>query len=210
MKLKSVNSPETLDALLVRVRRCTLCEPDLPCGARPVVQADARARILVASQAPGRKVHDTGIPFNDPSGDRLRTWMGVSRETFYDAEHIAIVPMGFCYPGKGKSGDLPPRLECAPAWRENLLSHLPNLQLVLVIGQYALAYHLPGPKKSVTENVRNWRSLWPGMLPLPHPSPRNNLWLRRNPWFEHDVIPALQARVAELLQNTESGPPDPD
>ena len=198
---ETIRAAETLEALLQRVRRCTLCEPVLPCGARPVVQADRRARILVAGQAPGRKVHQTGIPFNDPSGDRLREWMGVSRETFYDASRIAIVPMGFCYPGKGKAGDLPPRPECAPAWRGNLLDHLPDLQLVLAIGQYAHAYHLPGPKRSVTDNVRNWRAVWPGVLPLPHPSPRNNLWLRRNAWFEVEIIPVLQAQIAALLQD---------
>jgi len=154
---------------------------------------------LVVGQAPGRRVHETGLPFNDPSGDRLRQWMGITRESFYDERKLAILPMGFCYPGTGKSGDLPPRPECAPAWRKALLERLSNIGLTLVIGQYAHAWHLPGAKKSVTENVQNWRKYWPDVLPMPHPSPRNNLWLRRNPWFEEEVIPELQERVSSLL-----------
>jgi len=171
----------------------------LPLGPRPIVQLSPASRILVVGQAPGRRVHETGLPFNDPSGDRLRQWMGITRETFYDDQKLAILPMGFCYPGTGKSGDLPPRPECAPAWRKALLDRLPNIGLTLVIGQYAHAWHIPGSKKSVTENVRNWRHYWPELLPMPHPSPRNNLWLRRNPWFEAEVIPELQTRVARLF-----------
>ncbi|WP_228141658.1 uracil-DNA glycosylase family protein [Marinobacter sp. X15-166B] len=190
---------ESLDRLLARVRQCTLCEPELPCGARPVLQMDTRARILVAGQAPGRRVHDTGIPFNDPSGVRLRAWMGVTPEVFYDPQRIAIIPMGLCYPGKGRGGDLPPRAECAPAWRATLLQQLPELQLVLAIGQYAQAYHLPGPRRAVTDNVRNWRDHWPAVLPLPHPSGRNNIWLHRHPWFAAEVLPVLQTRIAALL-----------
>lgn len=188
-----------LETLLQQIRACTLCAPSLPHGPRPVVQASASARILVAGQAPGRKVHETGIPFNDPSGDLLRRWMGVDRETFYDATRIAIVPMGFCYPGTGKSGDLPPRPECAVAWREKLLRQLPQIELTLVIGRYAQGWHLPGAGNSVTETVSRWREHWPTVLPLPHPSPRNRLWLTRNPWFDQDVIPALQYRVCQLL-----------
>ncbi|MGB7815725.1 MAG: uracil-DNA glycosylase family protein [Methylotenera sp.] len=157
------------------------------------------ARILIAGQAPGRKVHETGMPFNDASGDRLRSWLGISREVFYDATQVAILPMGFCFPGTGKSGDLPPRPECAPAWRAALLAHLKNLELTLVIGQYAQAYHLPGEVASVTEAVRAWRKDWPQTVPLPHPSPRNNLWLKRNPWFEEELVPALRKRVSEVL-----------
>jgi uracil-DNA glycosylase len=189
----------TLPALLTEIRACTLCTGHLPLGPRPVLQAAVSARILIAGQAPGRKVHDTGIPFNDASGERLRNWLGLSREQFYDDSQIAIVPMGFCYPGTGKSGDLPPRPECAAAWRGALLAQLKNIELTLVIGQYALAYHLPDAGKSVTESVRAWRQHWPHTLPLPHPSPRNNLWLRRNPWFEEEVLPALRTRVAEVL-----------
>ena len=157
------------------------------------------ARILIAGQAPGRKVHETGVPFDDASGDRLRTWLGVSRETFYDARQIAILPMGFCYPGTGKSGDLPPRPECAPAWREKLLARLKSLELTLVIGQYAQDYHLPDAGESLTEVVRAWRKHWPRVLPLPHPSPRNNIWLKKNPWFEAELLPVLRDRVAKVL-----------
>lgn len=188
------------EKLLKEVRACTLCAHALPLGVRPVLQAAQSARILVVGQAPGRKVHDTGIPFNDPSGDLLRQWMGIDRDTFYDASRIAIIPMGFCYPGKGKSGDLPPRPECAPAWREKLLAQLPDIELTLVIGRYAQAWHLPDGGNSVTETVQRWREHWPTLLPLPHPSPRNRLWLRRNPWFDEEVVPALQMRVAEVLR----------
>ncbi|EON92896.1 Uracil DNA glycosylase [Marinobacter lipolyticus SM19] len=154
----------------------------------------------MVGQAPGRRVHETGLPFNDPSGDRLRNWMGISRDVFYDESKLAILPMGFCYPGTGKSGDLPPRPECAPTWREALLARLNHIELTLVIGQYAHAWHLSDPKKSVTDNVKEWRKDWPSVLPLPHPSPRNNMWLRRNPWFEQDVIPQLQKRVQQILR----------
>jgi uracil-DNA glycosylase len=185
--------------LLTEVRQCTLCEPELPMGARPVVQLHPNAKILVAGQAPGRRVHASGKPFDDPSGDRLRQWMGIDKTTFYDAEKLAIIPMGLCYPGTGKSGDLPPRPECAPAWRHKLLEQLPNLELTLAIGQYAQSWHIDEPKQTLTERVKNWEHYWPDVLPLPHPSPRNNLWLKRNPWFEDAVIPTLQKRVAELL-----------
>tara|TARA_B100002019_G_scaffold289165_1_gene304220 strand:+ start:1519 stop:2100 length:582 start_codon:yes stop_codon:yes gene_type:complete len=185
--------------LLTEVRQCTLCEPELPMGARPVVQLHPNAKILVAGQAPGRRVHASGKPFDDPSGDRLRQWMGIDKATFYDAEKLAIIPMGLCYPGTGKSGDLPPRPECAPAWRQKLLQQLPNLELTLAIGQYAQSWHIDEPKQTLTERVKNWESYWPELLPLPHPSPRNNLWLKRNPWFEDSIIPTLQERVSALL-----------
>jgi uracil-DNA glycosylase len=167
-----------------------------------VLQVDAKARILVAGQAPGRKVHASGRPFTDASGDRLRDWLGVTPEVFYDPVRMAILPMGFCYPGTGRSGDLPPRPECAEAWRTKLLDHLPDLQLTLVIGQYALDYHLPDAKGALTEVVRGWRDHWPTVVPLPHPSPRNNLWLRRNPWFGTDLLPRLRRRVASVLRGT--------
>lgn len=190
----------SLPALLAEVRACTLCAAYLPLGPRPVLQANASARILIASQAPGTKVHATGIPFNDVSGDRLRTWLGISRDVFYDATQMAIVPMGFCYPGKGASGDLPPRPECAPTWRKAVLSELPNIQLTIVVGRYALDYHLPDFKRaSVTEVVQAWRQHWPGVVPLPHPSPRNIAWFQRNPWFETELLPVLRARVKEVL-----------
>jgi len=190
-----------LVTLLKEVRACTLCKEHLPLGPRPVVQAHQNARILIAGQAPGTKVHQTGIPFNDASGDRLRDWMGIDREIFYDATRIAIVPMGFCFPGTGKSGDLPPRKECAPAWRDQLLAQLPNIQLTLVIGQYALAWHLhDNSNTSVTQHVLDWRKNWPELLPLPHPSPRNNIWLKRNPWFSEEVLPVLKEQVAAILK----------
>ncbi|MBK1871934.1 MULTISPECIES: uracil-DNA glycosylase family protein [unclassified Marinobacter] len=189
----------SFEELVQQVRACNLCADFLPLGPRPVVQLSPESRILVVGQAPGRRVHETGVPFNDPSGDRLRQWMGITREEFYDDRKLAILPMGFCYPGTGKSGDLPPRPECAPAWRSALLERLPSIALTLVIGQYAHAWHLPGAKKSVTENVRNWQHFWPEVLPMPHPSPRNNLWLRRNAWFETEVIPELQERISQLL-----------
>ena len=189
----------TLATLLTDVRACTLCAAHLPLGPRPVVQIHASARILVAGQAPGRKVHASGIPFDDASGERLRDWLGVTRETFYDPKQFAILPMGFCYPGTGTSGDLPPRPECAPAWRQKLLSHVPKLELSLLIGQYAQAYHLPGARTSLTELVQAWREHWPKVVPLPHPSPRNNIWLKRNPWFGDELLPVLRKRVAQVL-----------
>ena len=189
----------TLPTLLADVRACTICAKHLPLGPRPIVQLHAASRILIAGQAPGSKVHESGIPFDDASGDRLRSWLGISRDTFYDARSIAILPMGFCYPGTGSSGDLPPRSECAPAWRASLLATLTRLQLTLVVGQYALAYHLPSARGSLTDTVLAWRDHWPAVVPLPHPSPRNNIWLKRNPWFGDEVIPALRMRVQQIL-----------
>lgn len=188
------------DELLGRVRGCTLCARALPHGPRPVVQLHPEARILIAGQAPGRRVHESGVPFDDPSGDRLREWMGLTRDDFYDPRVLAILPMGFCYPGPGSSGDLPPRAECAPAWREELLGHLGSVGLTLVLGRYALDWHLDAGSKTVTEVVRGWRGHWPDIVPLPHPSPRNQRWIKKNPWFEADVLPALRGRVAELLK----------
>ena len=188
-------------SLLDEVRRCSICSEHLPLGPRPVLQLHPIARILVAGQAPGRKVHDSGVPFADASGNRLREWLGLSSEVFYDPQCIAILPMGFCFPGTGKTGDLPPRPECAPAWREKLIRHLKNLKLTLVIGQYAQAYYLPDAGLSVTNVVQSWRKHWPSVVPLPHPSPRNNMWLRRNPWFAEDLLPLLRIRVAEILKD---------
>lgn len=189
----------SLATLLAEVRACVLCAEHLPLGPRPVLQLHPAARILIAAQAPGRKVHETGLPFNDASGDRLRDWLGISREVFYDARQIAIVPMGFCFPGTGQAGDLPPRPECAPAWRAALLSRLKKLQFTLVIGRYAQAYHLPHQGTSVSEVVQAWRKHWPHTVALPHPSPRNNRWLKRNPWFEEELLPVVRARVSEIL-----------
>lgn len=189
-----------LDALLAQIRACTACAPHLAHGVRPVVQAGAGAPILIAGQAPGRKVHMSGLPFDDPSGDRLRRWLDVDREAFYDSRKFAIVPMGFCYPGTGKGGDLPPRPECAPLWQDKLQAALPAIRLRLVIGQYALKWHLGDTRRrTLTETVKEWRQHWPDILPMPHPSPRNQLWLKKNPWFEAEIIPELQQRVAALL-----------
>jgi len=192
--------PIATKKLYNEVRQCTLCSPHLPEGPRPVLQIDPEARILIAGQAPGRRVHETGLPFNDPSGDRLREWMGVDRETFYNPKKFAIIPMGFCYPGTGKSGDLPPRPECAETWRQQLLDTLPNLELSLLIGQYAQKWHLKTPNKvTLTETVKNWQQYWPEQLPLPHPSPRNNIWLKKNPWFEKEILPDLKKKIKALL-----------
>ncbi len=190
----------SLAALLREIRACTLCAEHLPLGPRPVVRASLSARILIVGQAPGRRVHETGVPFNDPSGERLRDWMGVTREEFYDERAIALAPMGFCYPGTGAGGDLPPRPECAAAWRERLLSQLRRVELTLVIGRYAHAYHLRAAKRSVTDIVRGWREHAPALFPLPHPSPRNLLWLRRNPWFERELVPQLREQVRSVLE----------
>lgn len=186
-----------LDTLLTEIRACGICAESLPMGPRPVVQASRRSRILIAGQAPGRRVHESGIPFQDPSGDRLRDWMGVSEADFYDPTFVAIVPMGFCYPGTGSSGDKPPRKECAPAWRSRLIDELAGVRLTIVLGAYAQRYHLP-EADSVTDAVGRWREWWPDLLPLPHPSPRNRAWLKKHPWFVDEVLPVLRSRVGEL------------
>jgi uracil-DNA glycosylase len=193
------------EQLLSEVRRCKLCEPHLPLGARPVLQLHPDARILIAGQAPGLKVHQSGIPFADASGDRLRDWLGVSKKVFYDPQKIAILPMGFCYPGSGKSGDLPPRPECATTWRSRLLNVLTNLRLTIVIGQYALRYHLPQENGNLTEIVKNWQQYFPKVIPLPHPSPRNNRWLKKNPWFEAELLPVLRVAVKKALDEPGTG-----
>lgn len=190
----------SLNRLLREVRSCTLCKEYLPYEPRPVLRAKASARILIVGQAPGTKVHASGIPWNDASGERLRLWMGVDSDTFYDESRIAIIPMGFCYPGKGKSGDLPPRPECAPQWHEPLLAHLKELRLVLLIGQYAHAYYLGKRRRAnLTETVQAFADFGPLYLPLVHPSPRNQLWLKKNPFFERMLVPHLRNRVHELL-----------
>ena len=192
--------PDHLDALLAEIRGCRICEAALPHGCRPVLRASDTARILVVGQAPGRRVHESGIPFDDPSGDRLRDWMGVDKSVFYDEQKINIIPMGFCYPGTGKSGDLPPRTECAEAWRDKLMAEMGRVELTLIIGQYAIGWHLKEQaKKNLTETVKAWREYWPSAVVLPHPSPRNNLWLRRNPWFEQEVLPPLRQKIKELI-----------
>ena len=189
----------TFNQLLTSVSKCQLCAEHLPHGVRPVIQVNPEARILITGQAPGKIVHETGIPFDDASGNRLCEWMGVSKEEFYNPYQIAILPMGFCYPGTGKSGDLAPRSECAPAWRDDLLKQLTNLELTIVLGQHAQKYHLNETYSSVTELVKSWQDFWPTMIPLPHPCPRNNIWLKKNPWFEKEALPTLQQRIKSLL-----------
>ena len=186
------------DQLMTQIAQCQICAPHLEHGCRPVVQAHPDAKILIIGQAPGVKVHQSGKPFNDASGERLRQWMGIDEGRFYDPQFLAIMPMGFCYPGKGKSGDLPPRQECAPHWHKQLLEQLPNIELILLIGQYAQNYYLENKPKTVTETVQAWQQYQPKYLPLPHPSPRNNIWLKKNPWFEQALIPHLQSIIAEL------------
>lgn len=184
-----------LEDLLQQIRQCRLCEPDLPLGANPIIQASKEAKLLIIGQAPGTRVHKTSIPWNDPSGDRLRQWLKLDKTAFYDATKIAIMPMGLCYPGKGKSGDLPPRKECAPQWHSKVLEQLPNIGMTLLIGQYAQNYYLQDKPKTLTETVRAWQQWAPHYLPLPHPSPRNTLWLKRNPWFEAEVVPFIREYV---------------
>ena len=194
-------SDEQLERLLREVRACRVCEPHLPLGPRPVLRAGVRSRVLIVGQAPGMRVHETGIPWNDPSGDRLREWLHVSREDFYDERRFAIIPTGLCYPGRGRSGDLPPRPECAPLWHPRLRPLLPNIGLTLLVGQYAQAYYLGARRKAtVTATVHATREYLPDFLPLPHPSPRNTRWLQVNPWFVRDVIPVLRQRVHALLE----------
>ncbi|UAA39354.1 uracil-DNA glycosylase family protein [Paraneptunicella aestuarii] len=185
--------------LLKQIRQCTLCESYLPKKPTPVLQFSASAKIMIVGQAPGIYAHNSQTPWNDASGRRLREWLNISDELFYDTRYIAIVPMGFCYPGKGKSGDLPPRPECAKTWHSPILDNLPKLQAILLIGQYAQHYYL-GDKETLTTRCRNWKNYWPKYLVLPHPSPRNNLWLRKNPWFEAEVIPEMQRIVQDILK----------
>ena len=190
-----------LDALLTEIRACTLCAAHLPLGPRPVLRAKASARLMIVGQAPGTKVHESGIPWNDPSGDRLRDWMALRREVFYDDARIAIVPMGFCYPGRAKNGgDNPPRPECAPTWHERVLAHLPDLDLIVLAGTYAQRHYLgPAAGRTMTETVAAWRDHAPAIVPLPHPSWRTRAWVKKNPWFETERLPPLRDRVAALV-----------
>lgn len=188
-----------MSRLLARARGCTVCAAHLPLGPRPVLRASVTVRLLIIGQAPGTKVHQTGIPWNDPSGERLRDWLQLDREKFYDESQIAIVPMGLCYPGRGAGGDLPPRPECAPLWHGKLRQLMPQLDLTLLIGAYAQAYYLGDRRKaSLAETLRAWRDYAP-FIPMPHPSPRNRLWLRKNAWFEAEAVPAIRDLVARAV-----------
>lgn len=185
--------------LINKIKQCHLCDTELPYSAKPVVQLDARAKILIAGQAPGLKAHLSGVPFDDASGQRLRQWLGLSSEQFYDQTQLAILPMGFCFPGSGNSGDLPPSVRCAATWRAEVLSCLPELELTIMLGKYAQDYHLGKSAFTVTSRVKRWQETLPQSISLPHPSGRNNIWLKRNPWFEEQVLPALRERVAQVL-----------
>lgn len=189
----------SLDQLLVQVRSCRVCEGSLDAGPRPIVQVGGRARMVIIGQAPGRRVHESGIPWDDPSGDTLRGWLHLDREQFYDPDLVAIIPMGFCYPGSATSGDKPPRPECAPLWHTQLLGHLPQDRLEVIIGSYAQKRYVPELQGNVTETVARWHELLPGRIVLPHPSPRNRHWLTKNPWFETEALPAIARRVAEVI-----------
>ena len=185
-----------MDQLLSQVKQCKVCSEYLPHGCRPIVNASPKSKVLIIGQAPGRRVHESGIPWNDPSGDNLRKWLGVSKEQFYDADLFGIVPMGFCYPGTGRSGDLPPRKECAPLWHQPLLQAMPQMKLTILIGQYAQKHYLgPRMKKNLTETVKNFEEYLPEFIVLPHPSPRNNLWMKKNPWFAEQLIPLVRKIV---------------
>ncbi len=193
--------PVGLATLLRDIRACRICAGSLGHEPRPVLRLSKTARLCIAGQAPGMRVHNTGIPYNDPSGDRLRTWLGVDRELFYDESKIAVIPMGFCFPGYDEAGaDKPPRPECVRTWHDRLFAAAPQFPLTLVMGLYAQRYHLKGrTKASVTDTVKAWREYAPKVFPLPHPSWRNNAWLKKNPWFETDLLPELRARVAAAL-----------
>jgi len=197
----SGDGTEGLEALLARVRACRECAAHLPLGPRPVLRASATARVLIVGQAPGTKVHESGVPWDDPSGVRLRDWLDLDKATFYDEARIAIVPSGFCYPGRHeRGGDLPPRPECAPLWHEPLLARMPGIAVTLLVGQYAQAYYLGKRReKTLTETVKRWRDFAPEYFPTPHPSWRSTNWLRKNPWFEAEALPDLRARVHALL-----------
>jgi len=191
-----------MQELLTNIRNCDVCAKHLVLGPRPIVSGHPASKIVIIGQAPGTKVHASGVPWDDASGRQLRKWLHVSDKDFYDISKFAIVPMGFCYPGKGKSGDLPPRTECAPLWHEHLLDKMPNIELIILIGMYAQNYYLQKEaKKTLTETVKNYKEYLPNYFVLPHPSPRNRFWLTKNPWFEREVLPEFQERVTKVLNN---------
>lgn len=197
-----VGQAGTLDDLLLDVRACTVCEAHLPLGPRPIVQAGSTSRVVIIGQAPGRAVHESGVPWDDPSGRRLREWLGLTSDEFYDPDIVALLPMGLCFPGSKPSGDAPPRPECAPLWHDRVLDLLPRLRLRIIIGKYAIDRYVPDSPPSVTEAVRRWLDDQGGDIVLPHPSPRNQRWLRNNPWFADIMLPLIQARVRDTLAAT--------
>lgn len=189
-----------MDKLLLEISQCRICEKNLPLGPRPIVAAHSKSKILIIGQAPGSIVHKTGIPWDDKSGENLRKWMGIDDTIFYDAEKIALIPMGFCYPGRGKTGDNPPTKECAPKWHNQIINQIKNPELILLIGKYAQDYYLNNKsKKTLTENVKNYLDYLPKYFVLPHPSPRNNIWQAKNKWFAEDVLPALKQKIQDAL-----------
>lgn len=192
--------------LIRQVQGCNACAAHLPLGPKPVFQFGIDAPILLISQAPGTAAHRSGMPFDDPSGERLRRWLGVRSESFYNPAHFSLLPMGFCYPGKGKGGDLPPRPECAKLWRSQLLAQLTNVQLTLLVGAHAVNWHLHKPKQNLSDLVADWHSRWPDTVVLPHPSPRNTYWLRQRPWIEGTLVPMVRERVADLLGSSNITP----
>lgn len=185
--------------LLATIRQCELCATHLPLGARPIIEASKDSKILLISQAPGRVVHNSGVAWSDLSGKKLREWLGVDEATFYNPSNFAILPMSFCYPGKGKIGDLPPRKECAPLWHDQIFSELKELQLILLIGAYAASYYLPNDKSKLTQKVGEYEKYLPKFWVLPHPSPVNIFWRMKNPWFEETVVAQLQEKIASIL-----------
>ena len=197
-----MKAPSPLDTLLKDIRACRICAAYLPHGVRPVIRASANAKLIIVSQAPGLRVHQTGLSFNDPSGDRLRDWLGMDRDTFYDESRVAVVGMAFCFPGyDANGGDKPPRKECAPQWQDKVFAVLPEAKLTLLVGSYAQNWHLKGrTKANMTDTVKAWREYTPRYIPLPHPSWRNNAWIKKNPWFESELLPYLRRRVKAALK----------
>lgn len=199
--LRNRSPDAALDRLMAEIKLCRVCEAHLPLGPKPALRGRPSARLLILSQAPGTRVHETGLSFNDRSGDRLRDWLGIDRAVFYDEERVAVMPMGFCYPGRDKKGgDLPPRRECAPLWHERVLAQWPNLELTVLAGSYAIDYYLEGRAfPTMTETVRHWRDYDPRFIPVPHPSWRTTFWEKKNPWFARQLLPEMRRRVADLV-----------
>lgn len=189
-----------MDAVLSEIRNCQVCQNELPLGANPVVQASSKSKIAIIGQAPGIRVHQSGVPWDDKSGDNLRNWLGVEKEVFYNEDIFALIPMGFCYPGTGNSGDLPPMKICAPMWHQKLFESMPDMKITLLLGRYAQKFYLEKKvKKSLTITVQSYQEYTPEYIPLPHPSPRNNIWQSKNPWFKEEVLPFLKSRISEII-----------